>query len=448
MLSSLPIVSTYSKFNDTGSSIQTQKLAGNGFLRSNNDKINLSDSVSFKGWSPDPQNAKDIYKIIKLLKSSGVKRMALFAHYEPDGDAIGSMMALKRMIEQSKSKKVDVFTLKPLHPSFRLLDPENEIKVLSDVFAEKIEREKISVEDITPQEIREKFGDYDLAIALDTPEKITIDKQFSHLLSYAKHIVKIDHHALPLGADRHMFNYGEVNLIDATKESATLLVMQFAKPFGLKINESISSIADALSFGLVTDTAQFEFSKRRPKPQFTWLKGIEQSKAAALLAKLAHSLGLKESKLPTMFDDLADLEKVSDIKKVIQNAFILTPDELKTYGLIAAKKIQFSQDGEVGYFSVDSNELPAATKFVTRPLVQKLIKVHGLKYIFAVSRITKNSEDINLAVIESKDKSIKGIIDEFHGVGHHSYGAIELRGMSVEDAEKLIMDKIEQVRQS
>lgn len=444
MLSSIPQITTYNKFYDTGLSTHRKKQTGTGFLRPNDEQMISRDVVSFKGWVPDAHNAKEIYKIVKLIKDKSVNRIALFSHYGPDGDSIGSMLAFKRMIEQATGKKVDAFTLEPLHPSFQLFDSDNEIKVLSDIFAKNLEQDKISLQDIAPEQVREKFGDYDLAIVLDTPEKVTIDKQFYHLLQFATHKVKIDHHAVPKGAKPEMFNYGEINLVDANKESATLLIMQFAKPLGLKIRELSSKISEALALGVVTDTAQFEFTKRRPElEQFPLLRRVLGSALTEKFTKFMLGLGFKEKKLPTLYDDVAQISQHVDMKKVIQHAAILTQDEFETSRQI---KIQFSPNREIGYFSVDSSKLPDATKFVTRPLVQKLIKVQGLKYIFAVSRITKNAEDINLVVIESKDKSIKSIVDEFHGVGHHSYGAIELRNMSVEDAEKLVMEKIEQLR--
>lgn len=444
MLSTIPKITTYNQIHHSGLNLQQQKQ-NNGFSLTCANK-SATDTISFKGWSPDAHNAKDIYKIVKLIKKKSVNRIALFSHYGPDGDSIGSILALKRMIEKATGKKVDALVLDSLHASFKNFDPTNEITVLSDIFAQKIEKEKISVQDITAQEVKEKFGDYDLAIVLDTPEKITVDSQFAALIDSAKHKVKIDHHAAPKGISSNIANYGEVNLVDSGKESATLLVMQFARPLGLKLKAITKEIAEALALGVVTDTAQYEFTKRRPKiAQFPLIRRTLGSKAQEIVTKLASTLGFKEKRIPSVHEEIALIEQIPgiDLKTVTQNAFMLTSDEFETSRQI---QIQFSPNREIGYFSVDSSQLPDATKFVTRPLFQKLIRVDNLKYMFAASRIVKNGEDINLVVIESKDKSIKQIVDKFKGVGHHSYGAIELRDMSLEDAEKLIMEEIEQLR--
>ncbi len=75
---------------------------------------------------------KGIYWVERLKKIAGIigqhDRFLICSHVNPDGDAIGSCLALKYILEQT-GKKAEVLLPQPVPEKFRFLDPEDSIRV-------------------------------------------------------------------------------------------------------------------------------------------------------------------------------------------------------------------------------------------------------------------------------------------------------------------------------
>ncbi len=149
--------------------------------------------------------------IDEIQKSNNI---VLLCHENPDGDALGSIIAMYHALK-SLNKKVDMIA-RDMPSKFTYLAGFQDIKSSSD-------------------------KSYDLAIILDTPKLERVNSSF--ILDQVKKIVVIDHHL-------SNSSYGDINYVEQLP-SCCELVYHLLKQMNIKIDELI---ANALCTGILTDT--------------------------------------------------------------------------------------------------------------------------------------------------------------------------------------------------
>lgn len=164
-------------------------------------------------------DAKKTYKIIN--KSDNI---LIVAHINPDGDAIGSSLALYNALKINK-KDVDI-CLKKVPKDFAFLKGFDDIQ-----FSEETLK-----------------NEYDAIICLDTADKTRVDIELSNY-KYSNLIV-IDHHIT------HE-KFSENTLLDAQACATCQIIYEL-----LKINKQIitKDIAECIYTGILTDTGSFKNS--------------------------------------------------------------------------------------------------------------------------------------------------------------------------------------------
>ncbi len=159
---------------------------------------------------------------------NGAKTVAISGHIRPDGDCIGSNMAL-------------YLYLKKNYPELRV-----------DCFLEKIPESYKIIEDTS--EVNNEFttdvDSYDVFFALDCGKERLGDAE--KIFDAAKKKVNIDHHISNLGT-------GDENYIVPTASSASELVYNC-----LDKDKIDADIAKAIYMGIVTDTGVFKYSNTSP----------------------------------------------------------------------------------------------------------------------------------------------------------------------------------------
>lgn len=149
----------------------------------------------------------------------------LISHVRPDGDAIGSQLALG-------------FSLMAAGKSVRLINedglPEN-LAFLSG--SERIE--------LPPSEPL----DVEVAIALDTATKPRLGERALHAASKARVWINIDHHISNPG-------YGECNYIDSSSPATGQILYQLITALGLPLP---AESRDAIYVAVSTDTGSFRY---------------------------------------------------------------------------------------------------------------------------------------------------------------------------------------------
>jgi len=156
--------------------------------------------------------------------------IALACHARPDGDAIGSLIALGHSLRLA-GKNARLICEDPVPGNLSFL-PGVEIIELPG----------------------EEIADLDVAIALDTAVQDRLGLEVNRVFAKAKTWVNIDHH----GTNPQ---YGDINYIESTSPATGQIVYNFLKSQNLPIDETIrQSLYTAIS----TDTGSFQFRNTGP----------------------------------------------------------------------------------------------------------------------------------------------------------------------------------------
>ena len=158
------------------------------------------------------------------------ERILISGHLSPDGDSLGSMIALARLLTAAGKQAFATADVKALgKPGF-------------------LE----GVQDLIPlKKLKRKKFDLFIYVDASTPSRLPPEvRPFAEKLP----TLTLDHHVTSEES-------GAVSIIDATASSAGELVWRFAKWMEWPIDQAI---AEALWVALVTDTGRFAYDSTRP----------------------------------------------------------------------------------------------------------------------------------------------------------------------------------------
>ncbi len=163
--------------------------------------------------------------IIEEIKKA--EKIVILTHETPDGDAIGSSLAMRVALKQL-GKEPDVI-IREVPKIFDFLPGREEIKENSDI---------------------EK---YDLAISLDCADfkRLVGNEYFEN----AKQTIVIDHH----GSNKM---YGDINFINPVSPACCQILIGMFQYFGIDIDKELGT---CILTGIITDTGGFRYSGVTPE---------------------------------------------------------------------------------------------------------------------------------------------------------------------------------------
>lgn len=154
--------------------------------------------------------------------------IVILTHEHPDGDAIGSSLAMYMGLK-ALGKNPDLII--PEFPRiYNFLPCANEIKSYSDV------------------------KNYDLAIAIDSAT-IKMLNGWSNYFEEASVKIVIDHHGTNT-------MYGDINFVNPDAPAAAQVLITIFESFGIEITKEIGS---AILTGIITDTGGFQYQATTPE---------------------------------------------------------------------------------------------------------------------------------------------------------------------------------------
>lgn len=156
-------------------------------------------------------------EILKEIKKA--EKIVILTHESPDGDAVGSSLTVKLMLEEL-GKKADVI-IPEYSRLFKFLPSSEEIK--------------------TDSEIKQ----YDLAISVDCANFKRLAKR--EYFENAKKTIVIDHHG-----SNNM--YGDLNYVNPVSPACCEILVGMSEYFGINITKEIGTCIMA---GIITDTGGF-----------------------------------------------------------------------------------------------------------------------------------------------------------------------------------------------
>ena len=162
-------------------------------------------------------------QIISLLKTSN--RVLLTSHENPDGDAIGALIAMGLALE-SWGKVITLYNESPIPVVYRFLPSVNRIiRVICEMEA------------------------YDTAVVLDCSDLERIGRA-AEAVKRVPTLINIDHHVTNT-------RFGDVQLIDDKACATCEIVYRLILDMGIDFDQAIAS---AIYTGILTDTGSFRFS--------------------------------------------------------------------------------------------------------------------------------------------------------------------------------------------
>lgn len=268
------------------------------------------------------------------------KSFLVITHINPDGDALGSQLAVARMLEEL-GKKVYILAEKDTPPAYKFLPDINKIKT----------------------NFRKFKGKFDALIIVDCTEISRIGMLKEVIGGKLK--IKIDHH--PGGGDK-----GDIIFKNTSSGATAELVYILFKKLGVKIDKKTATL---LYTGIATDTGSFRYSNT---------------------TSLTHKIISDLIKLGTEPAYIANrLYESSSLKRLKLLALSLSTLKLYDKGKIASMKITKKMYLETNTSPQDVEEFVAFPRSIEGVYVAILLKQEKRGGRVKVSFRAKGNVDVN-----------------------------------------------------
>lgn len=167
-------------------------------------------------------------EIIEALNTS--KNVLLATHIDPDGDAIGSLIAMGLALEAA-GKRVVMYNESPIPGPYRFLSGVDRVTCAAP-----------------------PINDCDVAVIIDCGDLQRLG-QIADTMEGFPRLINVDHHATNT-------RFGYLSLIDPEACASAELIYQVILALGIQIT---APIATALYTGILTDTGSFRFTNTSQK---------------------------------------------------------------------------------------------------------------------------------------------------------------------------------------
>ncbi len=160
------------------------------------------------------------------------RRFAVISHFRPDGDAVGSTLALGLAL-RGLGKEVEMWNNDTMPPRFAFLKGAETVQQVPDKFPDDIE----------------------VLVCVDTGDWKRLGDLPAGVLKEAPFIVNIDHHETNT-------RYGKINIVQGKAAATGCVLVEVLDALGATITPAI---ANALYAAISTDTGSFQFSCTTPE---------------------------------------------------------------------------------------------------------------------------------------------------------------------------------------
>ena len=183
------------------------------------------------GGAATPPGDGGFAQVVAALKAG--RRFALFLHLSPDGDSIGSTLALGLALERLGKRTVLVGADLP-GEAYRFLPSGDRFRLWN--------------------EVEEDWSQYDAAILLDCADLDRVGPARAAIERIGR-IINVDHHP----SNRR---YGDVNYIEPTAAAVGEITARLIDALGVPLD---AAMAYGLYTAILTDTGSFQYENTRPE---------------------------------------------------------------------------------------------------------------------------------------------------------------------------------------
>ncbi|MGL4849087.1 MAG: DHH family phosphoesterase [Clostridium sp.] len=317
---------------------------------------------------------KDVAK--KILES---KKIGISFHVSPDGDAMGSALALLNGLRYLKK---DAYIIS------------------KDVIAENLEFLSLGNE-VDGNTVSPVQGT-DLVVVVDCGnfERISADLSF-----YKGFLINVDHH---ISNDE----YGNLNYVDAKAASTGEIIFELLNNLSINFNEKtdiLKKIGTCLYTTIVTDTGSFRHSNVTERTH----------KIASMLI----SVGVDNTDIYRNLFDNRKMKKLNLMGYAFETARLYFQDKVIVVGLSedVLKKYDCEQED-------------------TSDVIGNLLSVKGVEVAVLLK---ETADGTKASLRSKNNFDVRRVAECFGGGGHIKASGVMQKGVYLEDAKESLLEKIE-----
>ena len=327
------------------------------------------------GFPTSYETNTTIESISRELRAA--RRVLVTTHQKPDGDALGSVLAVVRACT-AIGVSAEGWVVDPCEGNLRSFEGSTPVK------------------HVNPRAVELPVGDFDLAVVVDTGAWTQLEVIAPWLRSRADCVIGLDHHARgdSVAARR---------IVDASCGSCTTLLARLVDALGVDMRSGADergrcSIAEALYMGIATDTGWFRFPNAR---------AAEFALAARLL-----EAGVDKDAM------YQQIEQSSRAARVELQACALSSLEMLNSGRIALMRLRADDFGETGAMPEETAGIVNIPMEIAAVRASVLVVEDAQAGIIKLSFRSKPADDAGSFI------DVNELAGRFGGGGHiHAAGA-------------------------
>ena len=316
-------------------------------------------------------------QIAKFILES--KKIGITYHVSPDGDAVGSVLALFNALK-SLNKDCYIISKDTLSENLKFLKGSDEIT----------------------GEITEPVDETDIVVVLDCGN---LERVSANLKEFTGTIVNIDHH---LSNDK----YGDVNYIDSNAAATAEIVFELLNLMGIsfeKENSVIKDIGTCMYTSIVTDTGAYRHSNVTERTH----------KISATLKKI----GVDNTFIYQSLFDNKDFSRIKLIGKALSNM------QLILNGKVALLEIDKNFTADLGFDIGDTSDI-----------ISYGLQIKGVEVTLLLKEV---EDGVKASLRAKSYVDVRKIAEVFGGGGHIRASGIKIKNMSMEEAKYEILNEIQ-----
>jgi len=312
------------------------------------------------------------------------KNIAMTLHIMPDGDSLGACAAMKYVLERDFNCKVTLVSYDNISKNYLSFKFSKEVKF---------------GEDITDLDLQS----FDALLLIDLS---TVDRISGKL----KEKFKLPENILTINIDHHDTNayFGDLNYNDPEAPSACSTLIELLKEGNIKFDEELST---RLLTGLCSDTGIFRNS---------------------------------QSPLRALEEGVFLLKNKARRNEVIKNIALNEPLKMKKYYGTILNNLKINKEKKLGYSSITFEEIKKLDLNTSeiRHGISKIKDIEDLDFVFTLAEL----DDSIKGSFRAKDNvDVSLFAKALGGGGHQPAAGFQLQKMSLDQAEKIVLDTIDKV---
>lgn len=315
-------------------------------------------------------------QILQHIKTG--ERILVVSHAEPDGDCLGSLVALGLALSKL-DKTITLFNSSPIPAVYRFLPGVGRIV----------------------RHIKEAT-EYDLAIVLDCGDIVRIGSG-SSIVDQIPVVINIDHHVSNTG-------FGDIQLIDTDACATAEIVYRLINALGIPFDKAI---ATGIYLGILTDTGSFRFSNTNP--------------AAFAISKTMIDIGVEPHTVAQRVFGTYSLGRIKLLNMALNSI------EISKNGKLSLMTVSRSMLNSSGTSTEDIDGLINYARRIEDVKVAALI--HEIKN--GAGKFT-NMNRYHVSLRSDSSVDVAKIASKFGGGGHTSAAGFQIESTLVALKEKII----------